>query len=180
MTGENHLNSEWIVAFVGHGQVVAGDAEIGVSESLCTKAPGDLLLDLAHSQIAFRAVVCEGDVRQLSIEQDGSFTPLETFPEIVSVRLGDRPSFAVLSGRNGWKFLFYPVSGSYGSVFGDSCILQRSVICFWLCDDDADFPEQALYLGCPIICLGERNIAWTCYVVKRNLQKIPTSFWWGL
>ena len=131
LSGESHLNSdEGIVAFVGHGLEVAGYSAIGVGESLFTKAPGDLLLDLAHSQIAFSAVVCEGDVRQLCKEQDGGFMPFETFPEVVSVRLGDASSLAVFAWVEWVEVPFRPESGYCDSVFGDFCIHRGSVFLF--------------------------------------------------
>jgi len=56
-------SEERIVSFVGHGLEVTGDTAIGFGESPCSKATGDLLLDLAHSQVALCAVIGEGDMR---------------------------------------------------------------------------------------------------------------------
>lgn len=64
LPGESDLDSnEGIVAAVGHGLQVAGDAAVGFGELGFSKAAGDLLLHLAHAQVTFRAVVGEGNVR---------------------------------------------------------------------------------------------------------------------
>ena len=55
---ESHLNSnEGIVAVVGHGLEVAGDAAIGLGVLAVSEAAGDFLLDLAHAQVTFGAVM---------------------------------------------------------------------------------------------------------------------------
>ena len=60
---ESHLNSnEVIVSVVGHGLEVAGDAAIGLGVLAVSEAAGDFLLDLAHAQVTFGAVVGERHV----------------------------------------------------------------------------------------------------------------------
>ena len=51
-----------IVTAIGHGLEIAGDAAVGLGVLEGTEAAGDLLLDLAHAQVAFGAVVGEGHV----------------------------------------------------------------------------------------------------------------------
>jgi len=109
LAGESQLNGdEGIIAFVGHSLKVAGDAAIGLGERVGSKATRDLLFDLAHSEVALGTVVGEGGVRQFGKEQHGGFMAFETFPEVVSVRLGNAASPAVLPGGNGREFLFAP------------------------------------------------------------------------
>ena len=58
---------------MGHGLKVAGNAAIGLGELHGSETAGDLLFDLAHSQVAFGAVIGEGDMRQFGKEQHRSF-----------------------------------------------------------------------------------------------------------
>lgn len=109
MTRKSRLNiEERVVSFVGHGLEIAGDTAIGLGESLCSKATGDLLLDLAHSQVAFCAVIGERDMRPLGKEQHCGFVLFQAFPEVVGVCLGDAAAFAILSGGNGREFSLAP------------------------------------------------------------------------
>ena len=54
---------EGIVSAIGHGLQIAGDAAVGFGVLGFSEAAGDLLLDLAHAQVAFGAVVRERGVR---------------------------------------------------------------------------------------------------------------------
>ncbi len=48
-----------IVALVGHGLEIAGDSAVGLGVAEGSEAPGDLLLDLGHTDIALGAVIGE-------------------------------------------------------------------------------------------------------------------------
>ena len=158
MAGERHLNSdEWIIALIGHGLEVAGDAAIGLGESLCTKATGDLLFDLAHSQIALGTVVGEGDVRELGKEQDSGFMSFEAFPEVVGVRFGNAASLAVLPGGKGREFLFTPGQDIAVSFLKILVFSARQFLVFTLCNDDASLLKQTLHIGRPGVAVGVDN-----------------------
>jgi len=74
---------------------VAGDTAIGLGIVPGAETAGDLLLDLAHAQIAFGAVVREGHMSPLGEEQDGVFIALEPLPEVMGIGLGDPPALPV-------------------------------------------------------------------------------------
>ena len=52
------------------------------------EAPGDFLLDLAHSQVAFGAIIGERDVGVLGEAQHGALVLFHSLPQIVSVGPG--------------------------------------------------------------------------------------------
>jgi hypothetical protein len=58
LPGQGHLDGDQGIApAVGHGLQVAGDAAVGLGILRRSEATGHLLLDLAHSQIAFGPVM---------------------------------------------------------------------------------------------------------------------------
>ena len=107
--GESDLNGhQWIVSLVGHGLEIAGDSAIGIGVLAGAEASGDFLLDLAHSQVALRAIVGECDVRIPGEQQYGALVLLHPFPQVVGVRLGDPATLTLLTHGDRRKLAFSP------------------------------------------------------------------------
>ena len=102
---------ERVLALVGHGLQVAGDATVGLSELGVAEAAGYLLLHLAHAQVPFGSVVGEGDVRVFGEKEHGCFVFFETFPQVMGIGhvvynagFGDMTALAVVLCRDRQKF----------------------------------------------------------------------------
>ena len=107
LTGQRHLDSnERVAALVGHGLQIAEDTAVGLGELGFAEAPRNLLLDLAHAQIAFGTVVGEGDVGVPGEEQHGGLVLFQALPEIVGVGFRYSAPLAVLPCRDGREFPF--------------------------------------------------------------------------
>jgi len=89
-------SDERVAALVGHGLQVARDTTVGLGELGVAEAAGDLLLDFAHAQVPFGAIVGEGDVRVSGEQQHGAFMFIQALPQVMGVGLGDPAPFAVL------------------------------------------------------------------------------------
>lgn len=92
------------------------------------------MLDLAHAQIPFGAIVGERYVGVAGEEQHGGLVCFESFPEVMGIGLGDSAALAILSDRQGRQFSFAAGQGVTVSFLQVLVLAGRKFFAFALRD----------------------------------------------
>jgi len=101
--------------------MVTRDVAISVGIDLGAEASGNFLLDFAHPQIAFAAIIGERHHRVLGEEQYKSLLFLQPFEQIMRIRFGDFSAFSRRLVGDG-RHLQSPCSRIFYSIFANAHI----------------------------------------------------------
>ena len=139
---------------MGHGLEVAGDAAIGLGVFTGTEAAGDLLLDLAHAQVALGTVVGERHVGELGKEQDSILIVLESLPEVMGVGFR-HPAAAALRARGKRRELLGALGEDSAVALAQALVLHLGqLLAFAFSHLGTRLLEQALEVVRPRVAVG--------------------------